>query len=267
MTEDWPVTEDVPEQEQIVQTCQELVDRYRWQFLTAQRLAARVAQLLAAPMPPPGVALPLLCKQAAGVELHTALQTPATKAPALEDLSRYLTALAVRLPPPRPDVSWDDLVQDTLIEINQKPGACRVPAALLAWAVAILKRKGGATWRTRPAISLEALAESAHPAQPDPSLSRDRHVDPLGDQELLQILHDCLETDEERAWALWICLGLKRREWAMIFDSPLTHFDWLRVRVQRKLRQCPRFLVLMDRAPGGGATECGCRSKGRAQRK
>jgi hypothetical protein len=75
----------------------------------------------------------------------------------------------------------------------------------------------------------------------DPAAARDRRVDPLGDQELLHILHDCLETDEERAWALWICLGLKRREWAMIFDTPLSHFDWLRVRVQRKLRHCPRF--------------------------
>jgi DNA-directed RNA polymerase specialized sigma24 family protein len=221
--------------------------RYRWQFLTPTRLAERLTQLLVAP----GMMdLAVVCKQAAGIELYTALHTPATQEWAFADLRSYLTLLAKRLPAPCPGVSWDDLVQDTLIEIQQTYPTCQVPTAFLAWAGTILKRKGTATWRRHPPLSLEAIA-AREPTGIGKQWSseRDRHVDPLGDQDFLRLLHDCLETDEERAWALWIALGLKRREWSLVFDTPLPHFDWLRVRVQRKLRHCPRFHLLVARAP------------------
>jgi DNA-directed RNA polymerase specialized sigma24 family protein len=241
---------DTPDPEQISQASQQMSARYRWRFLTPTRLAQRMAQLLAESRTPAGD-LPVLCKQAASIELYNALHTAATQEIAYADLSSYLTVVAGRLPPPRPDVSWDDLVQDTLIDVQQKYATCEVPAAFLAWAVTILKRKGMATWRREPTLSLEALA-----ARDETTLNgewigaRDRHVDPLGDQELLRLLHDCLDSDEERAWALWIALGLKRREWSMVFDAPVPHFDWLRVRVQRKLRHCPRFRLLVARSAG-----------------
>lgn len=234
-----------------METCRQMSARYRWQFLTPARLAQRITQILAESLPP-AVDLHVLCKQAVSIELYTALQTHATQGLAFADLSSYLAVLADRLPSPRPGVGWDDLVQDTLIDIQQTYATCQVPAAFLAWAVTILKRKGTATWRSQPPLSLEAMTarDQTLTGQEWPAM-RDRRVDPLGDQDFLRFLHDCLDTDEERAWALWIALGLKRREWSLVFDTPLPHFDWLRVRVQRKLRHCPRFHLLVERAPTG----------------
>ncbi|MDQ2809612.1 MAG: hypothetical protein M3Z04_22285 [Chloroflexota bacterium] len=74
---------------------------------------------------------------------------------------------------------------------------------------------------------------------------RTRTVDPLGDQAVFRLLHECLDTDEERLWALCVALGVKRRELGIIFDTPVARFDAVGASVRRKLRQHPAFQGLL----------------------
>jgi DNA-directed RNA polymerase specialized sigma24 family protein len=225
-----------------------LVARYRWQEVRAATIVARVQSWQEDPAASALPDLPVLCLQAAGEWLYTACSAPPPDDNrGYDDLRRYLEVTSGQLAPPAPPLAWDDLIQETLLVVRARLTDCRNPRAFLPWALEILRTAGKRSWRRRRAHSLDAAieqaGEAAHPPSPE------RSVDPTGDQELLRILRECLDTDEERGWALWLVLGLKRREWALIFESSLTHYDWLRQRVRRKLMRCSALLLLMDRAP------------------
>ncbi len=229
----------------------ELVQGYKWQFVTEPQLVhgAHQAQadrhLAAAELTAGDVRQ--WCLQTAGHLLYQGCNRRPRDEGAYRDLYHYLLLQAPALAPPHPTVEWVDLVQETLLDIYRQPAACRVPAAFLAWALTILKRKGARSWDRRTLDSLEKAqaAEDAALHHPDP---HDRHQDPLGDQELLGVLHDCLANDEERGWAVWhFYVGLKRREWAMAFDGGLRQFDRLQRVVIGKLRHCDLFLLFMAR--------------------
>jgi DNA-directed RNA polymerase specialized sigma24 family protein len=243
-------------EEEITRTARVLVRRYEWRLVTVARLEARVARRLQSTGAQPTLSLDLVCEQEAGAELFAACERGRlrTASPteqqqmewAFHDLSNYLTALTPRLLPPAPSVGWEDLVQETLIEVHQKLANCEQPAAFLGWAVTILKRKGAATWRIirrEDPLPADEVAEAA--LLPRMVEARNRHVDPEGDQDVLRMLHECLDTDEERLRALWDFQGWKRREWAMVFDTPLGRFDRLGVVIKRKLQQCSLFQMLV----------------------
>ncbi len=229
----------------------ELVQGYRWQFITELLLVngahqAQADRGLAAAVPAVDE-VRQWCLQTAGTVLYQGCNHQPRDEVAYRDLYHYLLLHAPMLPPPHPSVEWVDLVQETLLDIYRQPAACRVPAAFLAWALTILKRKGARSWDQRALDSLDKAqaAEEAALEQPD---QRDRHKDPLGDQELLRVLHDCLDDDEERGWAVWhFYVGLKRREWAMAFEGGLRQFDRLQRVVIGKLRHCDLFLSFMVR--------------------
>jgi len=148
-------------------------------------------------------------------------------------------------------IDGEDLVQETLLIIKQSHRACREPAAFLAWAVMILRRQGQATWPTRPlprSLNHEPAEHGHADARRTVDSRADRSVDPQGDQDLLRLLHNCLETEEERFVAVCMMLGLKRRELSWVFDAPLTHLDYVSQCVKRKLRASAEFRALF-RAP------------------
>jgi DNA-directed RNA polymerase specialized sigma24 family protein len=220
-----------------------MVARYQWQFVTPAALAA-----------PGGSASPdlrRLGQQAAGLLLYAARAGPEpARNAAYGDLRRYLARAGAGRPPPAPPAAWDDVIQEARAAVAARLAGCRAPRAFLPWALAILENQRRQTWRAPVPVSLEALQEArADYAPVARGAERDRHVDPAGDQELLRILRRCLDTDEERGMALWLMLGLKRREWGLIFASPLTHYDGLRQQVRRKLGGCPAFLRLFARLP------------------
>ncbi len=229
----------------------ELVQSYRWQFITAPLLVRGVRQAqvdrAVADTVLTAIEVRQWCLQSAGVMLHQGCNRRPRDDGAYRDLYHYLLLTAPALPPPHPGMEWVDLVQETLLDIYRQPAACRVPAAFLAWALTILKRKGAGSWNIRVHESLEktqALGDEII----DQLDQRNRHIDPLGDQELLGVLHDCLDDDEERGWALWhFYVGLKRREWALAFDGGLRQFDRLHRVVVGKLRRCDRLLLFMAR--------------------
>ncbi|HUS15326.1 MAG TPA: sigma factor [Chloroflexia bacterium] len=170
---------------------------------------------------------------------------------AYRDLSAYLCTIAryLRLPP---EYEAGDLVQETLIVVQQTHRHCRDPEAFLAWAATILRRQAQASWKDRPALrplELDALDLAGQGRQAPCPPARDRSVDAAGDQELLRLLHDCLSTDEERLWALCMMLGLKRRELGLIFDQPLARFDYIARIVKRKLAANPQFRALFVQPP------------------
>ncbi len=252
--------EGAPKPEDIARAARTLVRRYAWRLVTEARLVERVAQRLCEPEPRLPPTLDMLCEQAAGVVLFGACERGGLRTAtaserrqvegAYQDLGNYLTAMTIRLLPPAPTVTWDDLVQETLIEIHQRYRTCEQPATFLGWAVTILKRKGAATWRTlhrEEPLPEDEAAEVAllPPGSPASGDLRNRHVDPEGDQEVLRILHQCLDTDEERLRMVWDIVGWKRREWVLVFDAPLARFDQLGVTVKRKLRRCAAFLALV----------------------
>jgi DNA-directed RNA polymerase specialized sigma24 family protein len=250
--------ESTPKPEDIGRAARTLVRRYAWRLVSEARLVEQVSQRLHEPEPRLPPTLDMLCEQAAGVVLFAACEHGGLRTAtgserrqmegAYHDLGNYLSAMTPRLLPLAPTVTWDDLVQDTLIEIHQRYHTCEQPVTFLGWAVTILKRKGAATWRTRrreePLPDDEAAEIALLP--PRPGDSRNRHVDPEGDQEVLRILHQCLDTDEERLRMVWDIVGWKRREWALVFDAPLARFDQLGVTVKRKLRRCAAFLALVS---------------------
>jgi DNA-directed RNA polymerase specialized sigma24 family protein len=131
--------------------------------------------------------------------------------------------------------------------VYQQVATCRQPEAFLAWAIVILRRTAAGTWRHPRSAPLEvSQSMPQQEASWEPILPL-ATSDPGGDQELLRLLHDCLDTDEERAWALWIFfVGLKRREWELIFDVPLTRYDTLGQQVKRKLRRSPRVRLFLQ---------------------
>ncbi len=235
----------------ITHLAQELVQSYRWQFITEIVLvtgahAAQAERDLAADALTTAE-VRQWCLQIAGTLLHQGCNQQPRDEVAYRDLYHYLLRHASALPPPHPGVEWVDLVQETLLDIYRHPAACRVPAAFLAWALTILKRKGARSWDRPSHDSLEQAHTAENPALQLPDQGG-RHKDPLGDQELLGILHDCLDNDEERGWAVWhFYVGLKRREWAMAFDSGLRQFDRLQRVVIGKLRHCDLFLAFMAR--------------------
>lgn len=248
-------TEDGPTPGDLARAARALVHRYGWQLVTEARLVARVAGRRSDQATPPPT-LDILCEQEAGAELFAACErgglrtaTPAERQAAeaaYHDLGNYLTVVARHLPPPAPGVTWDDLVQATLLEIYRKHHTCTQPRAFLGWAVTILKRQGAATWRTAGReVPLPAGEQAEAALLRQGGNARNRHVDPEGDQDLLRVLHECLDTDEERLRALWEFQGWKRREWALVFDAPLTRFDRLGVIIKRKLRQCLAFRALI----------------------
>lgn len=246
---------DARQPEDIARAARALVRRYDWRLVSEARLVEQVAQRLHEPEPRLPPTVDFLCEQAAGMLLFAACERGGLRSAtsgerrqmeaAYHDLGNYLTAMTERLLPPTASVTWDDLVQETLIEIHQRYRTCEQPATFLGWAVTILKRKGAATWRTAhrdEPLPEDETAEVALLPGGDP---RNRHVDPEGDQEVLRILRQCLDSDEERLRMLWEILGWKRREWALVFDAPLARFDRLGVIVKRKLRHCASFLALV----------------------
>ena len=164
------------------------------------------------------------------------------QAVAYGDVRRYLMVLAGRLPLPAGG-AVEDGVQDALLTVCATLPACRQPGGFLAWAATILRRQAYAAWhRAPPPASLEALL-AADPRL-EPADPRARHVDPAGDQAVFRLLHNCLDTDEERLWALCVALGVKRRELGLIFDTSLLRFDAVGASVRRKLRRAPAFRAL-----------------------
>jgi DNA-directed RNA polymerase specialized sigma24 family protein len=241
-------------EEEIARAARQLVRAYDWWLITEDALAARVAERLRAPGSP---RLDILCEQEAGALLFAACEhgglrtaTPTEQQQrerAFHDLANYLTAVACRLPPPAPAIAWDDLVQETLLEIHQKYGTCRQPLAFLGWAVTILKRKGAGTWRTGGREEPLPAGDGAEAALLERAVEPpSRQVDPAGDQEVLRVLHECLDTDEERLRVVWVFAGWKRRDWALVFDTSLARFDQLGVTVKRKLLRCPAFRALVS---------------------
>ena len=237
-------------EEEIARAAGRLVRAYDWWLVTEGGLRARVARRLREADPP--VSLDILCEQEAGAVLFAACErgglrtaTPTDQQQrewAFHDLGNYLTAVTRRLPPAAPDATWTDLVQETLLDIHRQYQTCRQPVAFLSWAVAIMKRKGAGTWRTaHPEEPLPAGEEAEAALLRRAVEPRPRHVDPEGDQEVLRVLHECLDTDEERLRVVWTFVGWKRREWAMVFDAPLARFDQLGVTVKRKLQRCAAF--------------------------
>ncbi len=252
-------SEGAPQPEEVARTARALVRRYDWRLVTEPRLVEQVAIRLRAPEWRLLPTLDMLCEQGAGSVLFAACERGGLRTAtanerrqmewAYHDLGNYLTTISRRLPSPAASVVWEDLVQETLVEISQRYGTCEQPPTFLGWAVTILKRKGAATWRTTRREEPLPDDEAAEAARlPPGSLAvdtRNRHVDPEGDQEILRILHRCLDTDEERLRMLWEIVGWKRREWALVFDTPLPRFDQLGVIVKRKLRRCASFLALV----------------------
>jgi len=138
----------------------------------------------------------------------------------------------------------EDGVQEALLTVCATLPACRQPAGFLAWAATILRRQAYAAWhRSPPTASLAALLE-ADPRW-EPADPRARSIDPAGDQAVFRLLHDCLDTEEERLWALCVALGVKRRELGIIFDTPLPRFDSVGATVRRKLRRAPAWRMLL----------------------
>jgi len=231
-------------------TARRLIGQYGWQLLGATALA----QLAAAEAGAPTAA----CYSAMGRNLYAACRDGSApgataadrqrQAVAYSDLGRYLTVLAGRLPLPAGG-AVEDGVQDALLTIHATLPACRQPPAFLAWAATIQRRQAYTAWhRSPPTASLEALLEGDPRLEPaDPHA---RRVDPAGDQVVFRLLHDCLDTDEERLWALCVALGVKRRELALIFDTPLPRFDAVGARVRRKLRRAPAWRALTGRDGG-----------------
>ena len=237
--------------ELITHVAVELVQSYRWQFITESVLLTGAQQAQA----DRGLAHAALtvgevrqwCLQTAGTLLYQGCNRRPRDEVAYRDLYHYLLLHAPTLPPPHPSVEWVDLVQETLLDIYRQPNGCRVPAAFLVWALTILKRKGARSWDQRVHDSLDKAQAAGDAALEQPD-QRDRHKDPLGDQELLGVLHNCLDTDEERGWAVWhFYVGLKRREWTIAFDGGVRQFDRLQRAVVGKLRHCDLFLSFMVR--------------------
>ncbi|MDQ2807988.1 MAG: hypothetical protein M3Z04_13925 [Chloroflexota bacterium] len=220
-------TEDTPDT--LPATARRLIGQYSWQLLGARELVTLAATEAGAPRS--------ACYSAYSRALYAACGAatdPRRQAAAWSDLGRYLHVLAVRLPPPAGD-DPADAVQAALLTVHATWARCRQPGGFLAWAGTILRRQAYAAWRaTPPTDSLDALL-AADPSQ-EPA-DRTRTVDPLGDQAVFALLHECLDTDEERLWALCVALGVKRRELGLIFDTPLARFDVVGATVRRKLRR------------------------------
>lgn len=229
-----------------------LVTRYHWQTLTPADLVARVQACYPLPAPFPPEDLDRLCEQAASALLLAACQAVGPpdrgvrcREEAYTDLGLYLNTLACRLALP-PGVNASDVVQDSLLIIYQTLPTCREPRAFLAWAATILRRQAARQWRSTPAPARYAAALDTQAALlPDPQPARERHVDPDGDQALLGLLHRCLDTDEERLWALCVMFGLKRRELHLLLDASPAHLDALAQRVRRKLRSSAEFRAFL----------------------
>jgi len=231
--------------QEIAATARRLIGQYSWQMLGATTLA----QLAAAEAGAPTAA----CYSAMGRALYTACgagsgpgATAADRrrqAVAYSDVGRYLTMLARQLPLPAGG-AVEDVVQDALLTVHSTLPACRQPAGFLAWAATIQRRQAYVAWhRNPPTTSLEALLEADPRLEPaDP---RARSIDPAGDQAVFRLLHDCLDTEEERLWALCVALGVKRRELGIIFDTPLPRFDSVGATVRRKLRRAPAWRMLL----------------------
>ena len=225
-------------------TARRLIGHYGWQWLGATALAQLAGAEAGAPTQAcySAMSRAIYAACVAGSALGAPAATRQRQAVAYEDLRRYLTVLAGRLPLPA-GAAVEDGVQDALLTVCATLPACRQPAGFLAWAATILRRQAYAAWqRSPPTASLEALL-AADPRL-EPADPRDRTVDPAGDGAVFRLLHDCLDTDEERLWALCIALGVKRRELGIIFDTPPARFDAVGARVRRKLRRAPAWRVL-----------------------
>jgi DNA-directed RNA polymerase specialized sigma24 family protein len=254
--------QDVFTHAQIAQVAQRLVQHYAWQGVAEQWIVERVTQRLASAAP--AGALPDLarwCEQAASEAIYQACAPApwATAAPAVQarlvagygDLGNYLTHIARRLPAPVAGWEPDDLVQETLAIVHKQYGDCNNPATFLAWAAQIMRRQGLGNWRAgQREVPEAALFPPDEEGRRPPTATRpDPLANALGDQELLRILHDCLDDDEERTLALCYTFGLKRRELGILFDRPLVYFDELGRKVKRKLRRCALFRALFAPSP------------------
>lgn len=214
-----------------------LIARYGWQAVTVRTVVERVqdrqAQHPAAPMP-----VTRLCREEASAILFAACgEAPSTGLPerAYQDLRAYLARLAAHLALPA-GTTAEDLVQTTLLTIYQKRTTCRSPQTFLGWAATVLRRQQATVWRqTTPAQPLSTTDEDQLAAAPPPP------HDPAGEQELLRLLHNSLDTDEERVWAFCMMMGLKRRDLLLLLDVPPAQLDVLAARVRRKLRANPAF--------------------------
>lgn len=212
-----------------------LIQHYDWHWVQPAALVAQAQNAAADSLGAASGEGAHIIEQAASGILFSGCQDPATREAAYQDLTSYLRKWTRHLAPPAPGVLWEDLLQETLRTIVEGRVPCQDPTAFLHWAVVILKRAAAGTWRSpRPAqLDMPGVEEPAAPLAT---------TDPAGDQELLRLLHDCLDTDEERTWALAVFFaGLKRREWALLFDTPIERYDTLGQQVKRKLRRSVRF--------------------------
>ena len=251
------------QREQVGRIARALTARYDWQLVKAEWLVARVeAQLGTLPPTAGAVDIERLCKDEVSWELFEACMRGGLRSAsagerlrqeqAYHDLYTYLTCIAQHLRCAAPCSDPGDLVQEALIAIRRDYTQCRQPHVFLEWAAQVLRNKRADSWRQfREETSLEALLERSGLAATEVvtyvCTGRDRHVDPTGDQELFRILHDCLDTDEERLLAFMGIMGLKRREIAMLFDTPLARWDRVRMAVKRKLECSEPFLALFER--------------------
>ena len=248
---------DALNQEQIAQMAGRLIKTYAWEVVSAQWIVERIIQRLASraagASDPPD--LVRWVEQAASEALYKACTAPGgAVAPAArarleqgyQDLGNYLTEAARLLHTPVAGLERTDLVQETLAAVYQRYAECRHPAQFLAWATGILYNLGRANWREHRRAAADINSRPARRARHRTALDRDYAANPLGDQELLRVLHECLDTDEERMLALCFTFGLKRRELGIVFDRPLAHFDELGRKVRRKLRRCGSFRDLFD---------------------
>jgi DNA-directed RNA polymerase specialized sigma24 family protein len=256
---------DAPSQEQITHLARRLIETYAWQAVSAQWIVERVTQRLASrPAEENDPALLIRwCEQAASEALYKACAAPMGRAATTaeqarleagyQDLGNYLIRNARLLRAPLGGLEPADLVQATLVAVHQSHEECQHPAQFLAWATHILYNLGRSNWREHERAAADTEPDPARRTRPRPAAAR-AYANPLGDQEVLRILHDCLDTDEERTLALCIIFGLKRRELGIVFDKPLAHFDELGRRVKRKLRKCGSFrdLFIPPTAWSGG---------------
>jgi len=122
-------------------TARRLIGHYGWQLLGMRELAELAGAEAGAP--------PAACYSAMGRALYAAcvaVAAPGATAAArqrqvvaYEDLRRYLTVLARRLPLPAGG-AVEDGVQDALLTVCATLSACRQPAGFLAWVATILAR-------------------------------------------------------------------------------------------------------------------------------
>ena len=265
-----------PTKQEVAECAQRLIAQYGWQSVKAGSLMARVLEhsVVDANLSGP-YALQKLCERAAAEQLYAACERGVLRTvtadekqrweQAYQDLGNWLHVIASRMhSSPAPGVPWQDVVQNTLVEVHAHYAGCKDPQSFLGFAATILERQRIRSWRefiqrTRWETPLEreesldnAVGDSQTPQAliteegADSSVLDYGSLDQGGEKTIFTVLGECLRTDDQRILALGLLFDLKRREIMRIFGMAEDKFDNVRRTLKARLRQCGRAEVLWN---------------------